>query len=137
MWVQNYRTCLYASADGEKNLLPFMLSLWNIRMSVKMFLKRFVKLSMKSSAELFKRKFVMILSMGARKSAWNYQLKAAYWDIPCRCSVLMEEECITVEKEQCKEEVEMECNTVEKQACTSVVEQVCPIAIVPVPEYFA
>ena len=41
----------------------------------------------------------------------------------------MEEECITVEKEQCKEEVEMECETVEKQACTSIVEHVRPISI--------
>ena len=41
----------------------------------------------------------------------------------------MEEECITVDKEQCKEEVEMECKTVEKQACTSIVEQVCPMSI--------
>ena len=47
----------------------------------------------------------------------------------CRCSVVMEEECITMEKEQCKEEVEMECKTVEKQACTSVVEQVRPFSI--------
>ena len=37
---------------------------------------------------------------------------------------MMEEECVTKEEEQCKEEVEMECNTVEKQACTSIVEQV-------------
>ena len=42
----------------------------------------------------------------------------------------MEEECITVEKEQCKEEVEMECQTVEKQACTSIVEQVFRLFIV-------
>ena len=36
-----------------------------------MFQKKFAKLSVKSLAELFKRKFVMILNMGARKSESN------------------------------------------------------------------
>ena len=53
----------------------------------------------------------------------------AYLVISCRCSVVMEEQSITVEKEQCKEKVEMECKTVEKQACTSVVEQVRSLCI--------
>ena len=41
-----------------------------------------------------------------------------------RCSVEMNEECNTVDKEECEEQVEMECNTVDKEACTTIREQV-------------
>ena len=36
----------------------------------------------------------------------------------------MNEECNTVDKEECEEQVEMECSTIDKEACTTIREQV-------------
>ena len=96
------------------------------RKYARMFQKKFVQMLLGSLVKLLKKKCVITLKTPQIKlSNFHHHIfTIIFSSSPSRCSLEMNEECMTIAEVTYKETITMKFTMVEKQACTTMTESV-------------